>query len=200
MQLTRMEKYKIFKIIGLCAFLVMASCKIPALLPDKSIKPVPSAYNDSADSTNSANIKWKDFFADPNLVALIDTAINNNLEVLSTLQDIEIAQNNVLMRKGLLLPNVYAGGGLGIEKTARFTSTGAGNASTDITDGRRVPEPLTDMSFGIRASWEADVWKKLRTAKKAAYTKYLNILYFSMLVKCIAYRVFFFIFDKYMFF
>ena len=83
MRLTIMEKYKIFKIIGLCAFvaMAMASCKIPALLPDKSIKPVPSAYNDSADSTNSANIKWKDFFADPNLVALIDTAINNNLEV-----------------------------------------------------------------------------------------------------------------------
>ena len=176
MQLTSMENYKILKIIGLFAFLAMASCKIPALLPDRSIKPIPSAYNDSADSTNSANTKWKDFFADSNLVALIDTAINNNLEVLSTMQDIEIAQNNVLIRKGLLLPNVYAGGGLGIEKTPRFTATGAGNASTEITEGQIVPDPLADMSFGLRASWEADIWKKLRTAKKAAYAKYLKSL------------------------
>ena len=174
MQLIRMEKYKIFKIIGLCAFVAISSCKIPALLPEKSIKPVPSAYNNSVDSTNSADIKWKDFFADSNLIALIDTAINNNLEVLMSLQDIEVAKSNILFRKGLLRPTVSVGGGLGIDKTARFTATGAGNASTEITEGVIVPEPLTDMSLGFRASWEIDVWHKLRTAKNAAFTKYLK--------------------------
>ncbi len=161
-------------VIGFVSLVVMAGCKIPALIPAQDIKPTPATYGAQTDTTNAANIKWKAFFSDPYLAALIDTALHNNLEVLSTLQDIEIAQNDIRIRKGMLLPTVTAGGGLGIDKTARFTASGAGNASTDITDGRRVPEPLTDIVLGFNASWEVDVWHKLRTAKKGAYVKYLK--------------------------
>ena len=169
-----MYRIKISQVIGFLSFILVVGCKIPALMPPQDIKPVPTAYSSLADSANTANIKWDVFFSDPYLVALIDTALHNNLEVLSALQDIEMAQNDVLVRKGLLLPSVTGGGGLGIDKTARFTANGAGNASTDITEGRKVPEPLTDIFLGFRASWEVDVWHKLRTAKKSAYIQYLK--------------------------
>ncbi len=151
-----------------------AGCKLPAVMQDKEIKPIPTAYVDSRDTTNSADVQWKTFFTDQNLVALIDTALNNNIEMLTTWQDIEIARNDVRFRHGQLLPFVSAGAGLGIEKVGRYTSQGAGDASADITPGKKVPENLTDYFLGFRSSWEADIWGKLHNAKRAAFAKYLS--------------------------
>ena len=166
---------KIFGIFSITFLLILAGCKVPALIKMQDAKPVPTAYNtQSKDSINSADMKWKIFFEDPYLVSLIDTALKNNYEVLSTLQDIEIAKNNIRIKHGALSPKVDGAIGLGIEKTARYTASGAGNASTDITPGTEVPEPLTDIFLGFRASWEADIWGKLHNAKKAAVIRYLQ--------------------------
>jgi outer membrane protein, multidrug efflux system len=149
------------------------SCKLPVASQLPNLKPVPTAYNNATDTTNSADLKWREFFNDPNLMALIDTAINNNPEMLMLLQDIEIAQNKVQMRHGALSPSVMVGGGMGIEKVGLYTSQGAGDASADITEGHKVPEHLTDLAGGIRASWEIDIWGKLKSAKSAAVAQYL---------------------------
>ena len=143
-------------------------------MQDKELQPIPTAYIDSKDTINSADIKWNTFFTDTNLVALIDTALKNNIEMLTTWQDLEIARNDVRFRHGQLLPLVSAGAGLGIEKVGRYTSQGAGDASADITPGKRVPDNLQDYFLGFRTSWEADIWGKLHNAKRAAYAKYLS--------------------------
>jgi NodT family efflux transporter outer membrane factor (OMF) lipoprotein len=169
-----MYKIKIFTAGGLLLLLACASCKVPSLPQQTDSRPVPTAYVQPTDSSNSADIKWKDFFSDPHLVALIDTALKNNIEVLTTLQDIELARNDVRIRKGLLYPTVSGAVGSGIDKTGRYTAAGAGNASTDITPGKEVPEPITDIFLGFRASWEADIWSKLHNAKKAAFARYLK--------------------------
>ena len=167
-----MNKY--FKIIIFLLFLSATSCKVLAPI-EKVEKPVvPESFAVSKDSTNSAKIIWKDFFVDKNLNNLIDIGIKNNLELQSTLQNIEIARNNVKIRKGMFLPTVNAFAGAGIEKVGRFTSQGAGDASAEITPGQIVPENLTDLAFGLSASWEVDIWKKLRNSKKAAFTRYLG--------------------------
>ena len=157
--------------VGFC--IVYTSCKLPIPIRLPTLKPVPSAYADSADTTNSADMNWREFFNDPHLIALIDTAVNNNPEMLMLLQDIEMAQNKVQMRHGALLPSVMVGGGMGIEKVGLYTSQGAGDASADITEVHKVPEHLPDFSGGIRASWEIDIWGKLKSAKSAAMAKYL---------------------------
>ena len=137
-------------------------------------KSLPSSYTTAKDSINSAEIKWKDFFSDKNLIALIDTALNNNKDLLVALQDIEIAGNNVKLKNGLLFPNVSGGGAFGVDKVGRYTADGAGEAVTDITPGRLVPDPLTDYFIGIQTNWEADIWGKLRNSKKAAFARYLG--------------------------
>ena len=171
-----MNKIKIVNSIGLLIVVAFVSCKVPALPKQPDINPIPSSYSQSTDTSNSADIKWKDFFSDPNLVSLIDTALKNNLELLTTLQDMELARNDVRIRKGLLYPTLAGGIGLGLDKTGRYTAAGAGNASTEITPGKEVPEPITDIAFGFRASWEADIWSKLHTAKKAALARYLKTI------------------------
>ena len=58
----------------------------------------------------------------------------------------------------------------------RYTSQGAGDASTEMTPGKPVQDWLPDYRAGINADWEVDIWKKLRNAKKAAITRYLSTI------------------------
>lgn len=167
-----MNLAKWFYIIGIG--LIFASCKTPALVQIPSAKPIPIYYTNSTDTSNAAQIHWSDFFADKKLVALIDTAIQHNLDVLITLQEIEVAKNKVRYVNGRLLPSITAGAGLGFDKVGTYTSQGAGDASADITPGNRVPEILGDQRLGFQASWEADIWGKLKNEKKAAFSRYLE--------------------------
>ncbi|MGC4103037.1 TolC family protein [Ferruginibacter sp.] len=161
-------------IATLVVCLAAASCKVPAVVQQTENKTTPAAYNTSTDSTNSAATSWKTFFTDPNLVNLIDTALLHNQELNITLQEIEIAKNEIRLKQAPLQPSVAARLGVGVEKVGRYTSQGAGDASTEIEPGKEVPDPLTDITAGLYANWEVDIWKKLRTAKQAAITRYLS--------------------------
>lgn len=173
-----MENLKIKNsIAGIAVLLLLGSCKAPVIEPSKAGASVPESYGvASKDTTNTATLPWKTYFKDPNLVALIDTAVQNNQELMITLQEIEIAKNDIRVRKGALLPTVGVKAGAGVEKVGRYTSQGAGDASTEITPGVEVPDALTDITMAAYANWEVDVWKKLRNAKKAAVSRYLSTI------------------------
>ena len=159
-------------IISLSLCLVVISCKVPVATTTES-KPLPDFYVKNQDTTNVSNVKWKNFFTDKYLVSLIDEALKNNQELMITLQEIEIAKNDIRIRKGALLPTVGLRAGAGIEKVGTYTSQGAGDASAEITPGNRVPEALQDYTLAAYAHWEVDIWKKLRNSKKAAISRYL---------------------------
>lgn len=159
-------------ILGMC--LVMASCKVPAIMQVAEDRTVPPSYSASGDTTNTASASWRNFFTDPYLACLIDTALTRNQELNITLQEIETAKNDVLSRQAPLRPYLGARLSAGIEKVGRYTSQGAGDASTEIKPGEEVPEILADYMPSLYASWEVDIWKKLRNAKKAAVTRYLS--------------------------
>jgi len=160
-------------IVAIICFYIIG-CNIPANMQQVKTRPMPIKFDNLTDSGSAASIKWAQYFTDKNLVALIDTAIKNNLEVLITLQEIEIAKNRVQAAKGRLIPSVSAGIGLGIEKVGLFTSQGAGDASADIIPGNKVPEILGDQKLSFQARWEVDVWGKLHNLKKAAFNRYLS--------------------------
>jgi len=164
-------KYKTIGVLLICC--VFASCKMLTPVQDKD-KAMPQSYADSKDSVNSAQIKWKDFFGDKNLVSILDTALKNNLDLMITMQDIEMARNDVRLRKGMLFPVVNGVAGASIEKVGLYSSQGAGDASAEITPGQLVPENLGNFYLGLNTTWEIDVWKKLRNGKKAAFTRYLG--------------------------
>ncbi len=161
-------------ILLLLAGSVFTGCKVPELVQDQKLASMPERYSPEADTVSSAEIKWRNFFSDPQLVSFIDTALKNNPDLLKTWQEIEIAQNNVGIRKSLLFPTVTANAAAGVEKVGRYTSQGAGDASTEMTPGKGVPEILPDYFIGLQASWEADIWGKLHNARRAALTRYLG--------------------------
>lgn len=141
-------------------------------IPEKEI---PASFQNQKDTTTTiANINWRQYFTDPLLVKLIDTAVANNLDLQMALQRIEVSRSSVKLANGALLPKVDLSIGGGVQKFGLYTMDGAGNASTEITPGRTVPENLTDMFLGLQASWEVDIWGKLRNQRKSAVSQYLS--------------------------
>src|ERR1700740_1876695 len=139
-------------IIGIS--LLYTACSLPNFGRKTENKTVPASYNNSKDSANNtAKTKWKDFFTDPNLVTLIDTALKNNQELNIVLQEINIAQNEVRARKGAYLPFVGAVAGTGVEKVGRYTSRGASDANNQIMPGKNFPDPLPDFMLGVNVWW-----------------------------------------------
>lgn len=167
-----MKLYHYLIPLGIC--LAAVSCKAPEIAGSAAPVALPEFYGNHNNSTNVAAVSWRNFFKDRNLVDLIDTALKNNQELLITMQEIEIAKNDIRVRKGALLPMLGLKAGAGLEKVGRYTSQGAGDASTEISPGHEMPDPLGDFKLAACANWEIDIWKKLRNAKKAALSRYLS--------------------------
>ncbi|SUJ16121.1 Outer membrane protein oprM precursor [Sphingobacterium spiritivorum] len=174
-----MENSKTKSIITAIAFaLMLAGCKAPkaTIVKDEVKENIPLNFQSGEQQDtvqNSGTTPWRQFFTDPNLVALIETALKNNQELLITLQEIEIAKSSVLYKNGKLSPTVAAKLGAGVSKAGRYTSEGAGEATTQIEPGKEMPDPLGNFEGGLVANWEVDIWKKLRTEKQAAIAHYL---------------------------
>jgi len=160
------------------AFLILSiiysGCKTPETIVNTDRKQMPQSFAEVKDSTNSADIKWKDFFADKNLITLIDTALKNNFDVLMTLQKIEIARNDLRLTKGAMLPTVNSNFAYLQRKFGYYTMDDAGNRTTEITPGQIIPTNLPDFFVGLQTNWEIDIWGKLRNKKKAAFSRYLS--------------------------
>lgn len=159
------------------AAVVFSACTVPSSMTthNKENKDTPANFqNASQDTVNTAKVKWREFFTDPNLAALIDTALANNQELNITLQEINIAKNEIRARKGEYLPFVGVGAAAGVEKPARYTRFGAVEEELAVKDGQKFPDPLQDYTVGLNASWELDIWRKLRNARKAAIFRYLS--------------------------
>lgn len=152
----------------------VVACKTPQTAQRTENKNVPASYNGSQDTQNTAAMVWKEYYKDPNLDSLINTALKNNQELNITMQEIEVAKSEVRIRKGEYLPFVGLRAGAGADKASRNTTQGALEHNIEIVPGRENPEPLGDFTIGAYANWEIDIWKKLRNAKKAAVNRYLS--------------------------
>jgi len=170
-----MRNKRILNWVGITLIaLTYTACSVPSLVTKTENKVVPVSYNSSQDSTNAGKVSWKMFFADTALISLIDQGLQNNQELNITMQEIEISKNEIMARKGEYLPFVTLGGAAGVEKASRYTLPGATEEITEIKPGKKTPDPLTDFRFGASATWEIDIWHKLRNAKKSAVARYLS--------------------------
>jgi outer membrane protein, multidrug efflux system len=171
-----MKKNNLMKRIALGCIVILFTyaCGVPKVTQRNADVPLPEQYQSNMqDTVNDAQIVWKDFFEDPYLVQLIDSALVNNKELNMMLQKVNMAQNEVQARTGEYLPSISAGLGADVDKVGRYTRNGAVEHNLEIEDGKEFPEPLSNLQGGLYMSWELDVWKKLRNSKKAAYMEYM---------------------------
>ncbi len=153
------------------ASVVLLGACVPTLVqgePRAANTTVPDSYGGVTDAVNSANVAWADLFTDPKLKALIEAALKNNQELKIVSLEVDVAQNEIMSREGEFWPKAQLRVGSGLEKVGRYTSQGAADEANGL------PNPLADYGVGLFASWEIDVWKKLRNATKAATLRYLS--------------------------
>jgi len=121
-----------------------------------------------ADTTNSADVKWKSFFEEPDLVKLIDVALikNNDLQIAE--KNIAIANLQFKQSKWGNIPqlNAYA-----TAVTNRLSDNSLNGLSTSQFLGQ---QHLEDFSAGLNLSWEADIWGKIKNQKKSALAAYMQ--------------------------
>ena len=154
--------------------LMLLACGIPSMTSKNADSHLPDSFNQGlSQKTNTATVKWKDFFEDPNLLRLIDTAVANNKEVNMMMQRISVAQNEIQARKGAYLPFVNFGAGAGGEKAGKYTPEGAVENSLQLPNGQAFPTFVGDYQFGLFSTWEIDIWKKLRNSAQVAVLEYM---------------------------
>ncbi|HEY4058651.1 MAG TPA: TolC family protein [Kofleriaceae bacterium] len=161
---------------GLVALLVVAtvaSCA-PALpaVPKNPAPALPSTFG-GASEESAARIPWRELFTEPALAALISEALSHNTDLEIALQRIELARASVFGASGARLPTVALSVGAGVRRFGDYTMDGAGNAATEIRPGERVPENYTELSLGLQATWEIDLWKRYGALSGAARARYL---------------------------
>ena len=114
------------------------------------------------DSLSMATHSWKEIFTDPVLQAYITEGLTNNMDIRIALQQIAIAEAYVKQGKAGYFPTLNG--------TARVTHQ-------ELAKSVRVPgqNPSIDqyeVSGGL--SWEADIWGKIRSIKRASDATYLQ--------------------------
>jgi outer membrane protein, multidrug efflux system len=169
----------IYSLILAGTLIAFTGCK--SLKPAEQLATIetPKTFATESDSASVGSMKWDRFFTDEKLIALIDTALQNNLDLKMAVQRIEMASSLIMARQGALLPSLggdVSGGG---RKFGDYTMDGVGNYDTNFSDNlnpdRKLPAPLMpDYFLGLRSSWEVDIWGKLKTQRKAAYTRFLS--------------------------
>ncbi|MBH8570375.1 TolC family protein [Microvirga sp. STS02] len=166
----------------LSVILLATGCRVAAPDGPTTSPATPTAFSKTAAPTDTISVgsaPWRQFFQDPVLAGLIDTALQQNLDLKVAVQRVEVFQAQYLARRGALFPSVSAVGTAGLDRYGKYTMTGIGNFDTNlsqnIADNQRVPTALTpDLFVGLRSSWEIDLWGKLRSRRKAAYLRVLG--------------------------
>lgn len=105
-----------------------------------------------------ALLPYGSFFADPTLRALIDTAVVNNIDLQVGLKNIDIARSTLDAAK---LGNFPA-----VNVLIQNTRTNPSDYGVQTT--------RQDYVASASASWEADIWGKIRSRKKSALASYLK--------------------------
>lgn len=145
----------------LAATLLVAGCTLAPkpLHPDL---PTPASYPTTTPGEASvARIGWRDFFADPELQALIGRALANNRDLRAAAARIEQARAGLRMRGADLAPQVS--GSLGMAKIGV-----PDNLATMLRD-----DTFTSYDGLLQTSWEIDLFGRLRSLRAAALEQYL---------------------------
>jgi outer membrane protein, multidrug efflux system len=127
--------------------------------------PTGTAYEDSLampGALTAAEIHWREFFADPQLQKIIETALNNNLDLRLAALNVERARAVYGIRRVELLPTVDAAG--------RWYKA---RIPVDISGSEKSPTiEQYEANLGI-TSWEIDFFGRIRSLKDKALEEYL---------------------------
>ena len=131
----------------------------------------------STDTVSMASVAWDHIFTDPILQGYIKTGLQNNLDIRIALQNIVAAEATMKQGKAGYFPTLSAGADWTHQELSKNSQLGAlfssGGGKTNV-DQYQLTGTL---------AWEADVWGKIRSNKRATNASYLQTIAANQLVK-----------------
>ena len=138
-----------------------ASCHIYKKfeMPEEGIAgEVAAAQKEAVDSTALGNLKWEQVFTDPQLQALIQIALDNNVDLENARLNVEIANTQLQGAKLSYLPSL----------------TLSPNGGTASYGGSKITKDTWSYTIPVTASWEFDIFGKLLNTKRSAQAAVLQ--------------------------
>ncbi|WP_028297619.1 efflux transporter outer membrane subunit [Olivibacter sitiensis] len=167
--MTQKIKYRFI----LLALLALSACKV-AQDSTAQLQTVPQQYRNAVDddvqedTTSIASIPWNDFFTDPVLLNLIDSAIANNNDLQLAVNRINTAQWQLRQAKAGNYPEANL-------QIAANSSRPSDNSLNGLSLNQFLgSRHIEDFTTAVNISWEADIWGKIRGQKAAALAAYLQ--------------------------
>ena len=127
-----------------------------------------AADTDAAVPQSIADLSWKNFFTDPVLQKLIDTAIVKNYDMQLAIKNIETAR---LLLKQSRWGNVPD---LGLQIAASSNRPSDNSLSGLSAKQFLKTTHIEDFTANVSLSWEADIWGKIKNQQAAAIAGYLQ--------------------------
>ncbi|KFF15132.1 efflux transporter outer membrane subunit [Flavobacterium hydatis] len=127
----------------------------------------------SKDSTSMANVSWDKVFTDPILQGYIRKGLENNLDIRIAMQNIAAAEASMKQGKAGYFPTVSVGADWTHQQLSKNSQFGAllQNRSTD------------QYQIAGTLGWEADIWGKIRSNKRATNAVFLQTTAANQAVK-----------------
>jgi NodT family efflux transporter outer membrane factor (OMF) lipoprotein len=127
----------------------------------------------STDTTSLANLSWDKIFTDPLLQGYISKGLQNNLDIRIAMQNLVAAQATMKQGKAGYFPTLSVGTDWTHQELSRNSQFGAFLADRSTNQFQML----------ANLSWEADIWGKIRSNKRAANAAYLQTTAVNQAIK-----------------
>ncbi|HEY6291599.1 MAG TPA: efflux transporter outer membrane subunit [Terriglobia bacterium] len=132
--------------------------------PKVNVPPAFRGAEGAVQQASFADLPWWEVFKDPTLQGLIKTSLANNDDLLIAVERIEEARQIEAQARAQFFPFFNYQGAIGGTKNPLGAIAGAGQTGSKAQGAALV---------AIGASWEADVWGRIRRSNEAAQAQYL---------------------------
>jgi multidrug efflux system outer membrane protein len=142
--------------------LVFASCKVTQPYQSPEIRTNGLFRGANLTDTNTiVNLKWIEIFTDPQLQRLISEGITHNPDLQIAYTRIQQAQAYYVQSGAAFLPTLNANASVSESKLSAVQGFGIRNNATQF-------------QLGLSSAWEADIWGRLGSSRRASFANLLQ--------------------------
>ena len=136
------------------------------------------------DTTSIATLSWKQLFKDPVLQGYIEEGLQNNIDIRVALQQIYAAQAYFKQGKAGYFPTLVGNASVTRNYFSKNGQVGLQLSNASGDSGTRIGTDHFDLfELAGDVSWEADIWGRIRSQKRAFEASYLQSIAAHQAVK-----------------
>jgi multidrug efflux system outer membrane protein len=159
-------KTHIISLLSLLTISLLSACGVSKDLKTPAPELAATFRNAEASDSSAGRLPWREFFTDPALRNLIDSALVRNYDMQVAEKNIEQSRLIFRQTKWGYTPNVNL-------QVAANSSNPSDNSLNGISLNQFLGTThIEDFTAGANLSWEADIWGKVRNQKRSAFAAY----------------------------